>query len=107
MVPRSMRRGLIVGRDRPEAVGQERHQVTEHVQRTRQAVQEQDHRGILRDRLAAEDADAIDARGATMNGWVGALGRNYRRWRGLGGAEGCLPDYAGGRVVVRSCVRSP
>ncbi len=53
----------IVRRDEPEAVGQLRHQVAEHVRRRRPAMQQQDDGAVRRSGFAVENGGAIDSDG--------------------------------------------
>ena len=55
--------GVVRG-DQVELVGQGRDQVAEHMRGGREAVQQQDRRGVLRTRLPVEDVQAVDVHGA-------------------------------------------
>ena len=63
----------VVRRHHVVPVGQRRNQVAEHVRRGREAVQQQDGRGVGRAGLAVEDLDAID-----LDGLVQGLPRDLR-----------------------------
>ncbi len=57
----------VVGRDHAETVGQARDQVTVHVRRGREAVQQDDHRSLRVAGLSVEDLLAIDHSGAGVH----------------------------------------
>ena len=57
-----------VRRDHVKAVGEERNQITEHVPRAREAMQQQQLRRIGRSRFAIENLKAIDVGGAISDG---------------------------------------
>ena len=58
--------GVVRG-DQVELVGQGRDQVAEHMRGSREAVQQQDRRGVLRTRLPVEDVQAVDVHGAVRH----------------------------------------
>ena len=72
----------IVRRDDMVAVGQQRHEVAEHMGGGREAVQQEHHRRVGGPGLAVEDVDAVDLRGVKMD-------RRYRLlFGGIGGPRG-------------------